>query len=370
MKKISKMHTSYNCGRNMNLNMNLSRLPSDILFFDIETTGFSPARSRLYLIGTAHMEDHAFAVTQYFAASPEEEPELLEVFSSLLKQNPNLCSFNGNGFDLPYLKGRYEQLGLEIPDMSQNSFYDIYKDLSAYRTVFGLQNMKQKTLEAFLGLEREDIYSGGELIEVYRTYQKTGDAALLQLLLQHNQEDLTGMAALLPLYAFPDFFAGDFQAEDAAVYPYRTVSGAAGEELLITCIPGRPLPACISCQNDRFYLHADAKKAVFRIPVYPGELKYFYPDYKDYYYLPAEDLAIHKSVAAYVDKGHRKKASAATCYTKKTGVFLPQEGEWITPAFYQEYRQPVSYFELTDAFLADKPQIRQYCMHILKILAN
>ena len=51
--------------------------------------------------------------------------------------------------------------------------------------------------------------------------------------------------------------------------------------------------------------------------------KYFYPDYKNYSYLPDEDYAIHKSCAIYVDKAHRVPARPETCYTRKTGEFLP-----------------------------------------------
>ena len=60
------------------------------------------------------------------------------------------------------------------------------------------------------------------------------------------------------------------------------------------------------------------------IRVYKGTLKYYYPNYKDYYYLIYEDTAIHKSVGEFVDKDARIKATKETCYTKKDGTFLPQ----------------------------------------------
>ena len=46
-------------------------------------------------------------------------------------------------------------------------------------------------------------------------------------------------------------------------------------------------------------------------------------NYKDYYYLTTEDVAVHKSVAHYVDTKYRKQATASTCYEKHTGEFLP-----------------------------------------------
>ena len=44
---------------------------------------------------------------------------------------------------------------------------------------------------------------------------------------------------------------------------------------------------------------------------------------KEYFYLPAEDTAVHKSVASYVDKEFRQKATKDTCYIKQNGDFLP-----------------------------------------------
>ena len=38
-------------------------------------------------------------------------------------------------------------------------------------------------------------------------------------------------------------------------------------------------------------------------------MKYFFKDYKNYYYLPMEHMAIHKSMAAYVDDAHKEKAT-------------------------------------------------------------
>ena len=47
---------------------------------------------------------------------------------------------------------------------------DIYKKIRPYRKLLGLESMKQKAIEQFLGISREDKYTGGQLIEVYRDY--------------------------------------------------------------------------------------------------------------------------------------------------------------------------------------------------------
>ena len=43
---------------------------------------------------------------------------------------------------------------------------DIFKELSPIKPLLCLENYKQKSIEAFLGIDREDKYSGGELINV------------------------------------------------------------------------------------------------------------------------------------------------------------------------------------------------------------
>ena len=50
------------------------------------------------------------------------------------------------------------------------------------------------------------------------------------------------------------------------------------------------------------------KEATINAPIYTEELKFFFDNYRDYYYLPAEDMAVHKSVASYVDKNYREPA--------------------------------------------------------------
>lgn len=77
---------------------------TQVLFLDIETTGFSAAKSQLYLIGCAFYSEGNWHIKQWFAQSAEEEPELLKAFFTFSKNFSYLIHYNGNTFDLPYLK--------------------------------------------------------------------------------------------------------------------------------------------------------------------------------------------------------------------------------------------------------------------------
>ena len=76
------------------------------VFFDIETTGFSPAHTSLYLIGCAYHIEQMLYIKQFFAETPEEEKEVLEQFLLLLDGFDTIITFNGIGFDIPYLKAK------------------------------------------------------------------------------------------------------------------------------------------------------------------------------------------------------------------------------------------------------------------------
>ena len=53
---------------------------NEILFLDIETTGFSAKSSNLYLIGCAYYENDEWKLIQWLAENYEDETEVLKAF--------------------------------------------------------------------------------------------------------------------------------------------------------------------------------------------------------------------------------------------------------------------------------------------------
>ena len=82
-----------------------------------------------------------------------------------------------------------------------------------------------------------------------------------------------------------------------------------------------------------------------------------------------EDIALHKSVAGFVDKEHRIKASAANCYTRKQSSYLPQWDGSFQPYFKQDYQSKELYFELTDELKKDRAAFTAYANQILQMIA-
>lgn len=341
----------------------LSRLgkKEELLFFDIETTGFSGDYNNVYLIGCVYFKDNSARFIQWFADKKSAEPEVINSFFEFAKNYKTLVHFNGDTFDIPFIEKRCHALKLSGSFEAFTSI-DIYKRIKPYKKYLGLDNLKQKSIETFLGIERDDKYNGGQLIEVYEEYLKTQDQYLLNLLLLHNEDDLKGMPKLLPILFYPDFFHETFVLED--------MKKAAGEtpRLLLTlrCDSGTCLPVPVNGSIPSYTLKAAGNHLTLSIRLYEGTLKYYYPNYKDYYYLIYEDTAIHKSVGEYVDKDARIKATKETCYTKKSGTFLPQPEPLWTPDFKNTCKDKTCFFEFCLDCFSDSETLNQYIHQIFK----
>jgi hypothetical protein len=162
-----------------------------------------------------------------------------------------------------------------------------------------------------------------------------------------------------------EIFQGQYTIKETRLESYRAADGTEGKELLISLENDFAVPKRVSYQFREFYLIMKDASTTIRIPVFSGELRYFYDNYKEYYYLPKEDMAVHKSVASFVDKSFRQSAKAANCYTRKSGDFLPQYTTVMSPEFRREYKDRVSYFELNEDFRTSDVMLRRYVAHIL-----
>lgn len=332
----------------------------DDIFLDIETTGLSFRSSHIYLIGAIFYDKskERLILRQWFLDQPAKEKELLSSLQEFLRPGKRLIHYNGSSFDLPYLSHKFDFYQLENPIRSCSSL-DLYQLLHPFQKLFGLPSMRQKDLETLMNCHREDTFSGGELISVYQNYLQSGEEKLFLALIKHNQEDLTGMLSLFPLLAIPKLVDGTFFVEKA-VYN--------DEELLLFLKSDCPVVFSLTAAGSFCKLQVDNGNCMLRIPSSFGVMKYFFKDYRQYFYLPEEDTAIHKSVGAYVDPEHRQKAKACNCYQKKEGVFLPQPEPVFTPCFYESYKGFPGYFQWSESLSEQKELQHQYSVLMLQYL--
>ena len=287
------------------------------VFFDIETTGLSREKAFIYLIGVGIYYDGQYNIHQWFAETKNDEKQIIESFMTFIKPYNTLIHFNGNSFDIPFVNHRASLYNLtNIPATIKS--IDLYKNISPYKKILKLDNLQQKTIETFLGINRDDMYDGGKLISIYKSYIKHPAEDALNLLLLHNHDDMLGLAKLIVTENYVRLLSGksDIKIIKSYLNSYKNSDNETCEELVYELTIDINVPQKISYGNNDYYIIAKNNTIVLKVNLFDRKLKYFYDNYKDYYYLPAEDMALHKSVATFVDKSHRQPANADNCYGK------------------------------------------------------
>ncbi|MBO6107959.1 MAG: ribonuclease H-like domain-containing protein, partial [Eubacterium sp.] len=348
-----------------------------VCFFDIETTGLSPAISNVYLIGAAVISDDAVILTQWFADDYDSEKKLLMAFADELMSSKTVIHYNGSTFDIPYLEKKYIAHELPSPFINTESF-DIYRRLSSKKQLFNTPDHKLTTMERLAGFNRGFDYSGRECIDIYSEYMQSkfaheDDRASdsRKRLLSHNSDDVVGTIYCLALMPYIKHIRGSHElrfTKNAAVfkdilpdglyYPFPldteiTISDHMKQKRSTENIPGEAFEheyTMTVSYRDNYVL--------VNVPLIDDTLYHFFPDHKNYYYLPDEDMAIHKSVGEFVDKAHRRQASASDCYIKKSGLFMPLPKNAPIPgnALVYKYKHApkgVSYIEAHSASAED-----------------
>lgn len=213
------------------------------------------------------------------------------------------------------------------------------------------------------------MYSGGELIDIYRKFAaKPSDTAhneYRKLLLLHNHDDIEGMLSLLPLVSYYAIIMNSYTVDNAVIDKDTDSDGNVSLRLIAECsLPvGVPVDRHICLDNIHILIKNHTLTLV--IPVISDTLKYFFKDYKNYYYLTSEDEAIHKSIAQYVDSNNRVKCSASNCYTKKTGIFLPLYDNCDLNIFKKDYSDQEKYCNADDILLKSTDNTEKYIHSVI-----
>ena len=333
----------------------------DALLYDIETTGLNPKASQLYLLGILLFHKENSELIQYFAESVRDEEEILEQFFQLCQTKKVLISFNGEGFDNRFIEAMAKSYG-KLPLHLNLKQLDLFKLIRKRKKFYGLESCSLKSCERFLGIYREDRCSGGELISVYREYLQNKDCEKKNMLLLHNREDIQNLPALFSFLAYENIFQGNvhfqraehlardemkeknynhqnensLQIKDLELEETKNCHTSDKVRLKFSLPSSVPVPLTLTPKN--FLLEIKETSLCLTVPLYLGELCYFFKDYKDYEFIPSEDRVVHKSLAAIYPKEMREKAKASTAYQKMKTSFLPifQKKEKVFKKTYQD----------------------------------
>jgi uncharacterized protein YprB with RNaseH-like and TPR domain len=170
--------------------------PDHWLFLDTETTGLSGGSGTYaFLVGIAWWEDGALEIEQFFMREYNEECALLSALRERIAEHPVLVTFNGKSFDWPLLETRY-RMSRKIPIPIPRAHLDfLHPARNLWRLRLG--SMRLSELERYvLGWDRGADLLSGLIPQIYFDYLRGGPPERLVPVLNHNQMDLRGLAAL------------------------------------------------------------------------------------------------------------------------------------------------------------------------------
>jgi uncharacterized protein YprB with RNaseH-like and TPR domain len=185
----------------------MPRLPAGALpagrvaYLDIETTGLDSSTEQLGVVGIAWASARGRHLTQLVVAEPDDEAVVLEALRVGLAPFAGVVSYNGNGFDLPFLRGRARALGISWPWVEN---FDLLRVVWAWnRKHRVLQNCRLSTVLQHFGIARIDQTDGQAVADAYWRWVEERDEGDIELVLDHNAEDVLLMPDLVPRLRVP-----------------------------------------------------------------------------------------------------------------------------------------------------------------------
>ena len=175
-----------------------------VVFFDLETTGLSGGAGTLaFLAGCGWFEDGGFRVRQFFLAAPSGERAMLDALGRVMDDASLLVTFNGRTFDVPLMETRwaFHRASAATDDLPHFDMLPSARRLWGRRDVGDVPERVSCTLSALersvLGFHRVGDVPGFEIPVRYFHFLRTGDAAAIEGVLEHNRHDLLSLAGVM-----------------------------------------------------------------------------------------------------------------------------------------------------------------------------
>jgi tetratricopeptide (TPR) repeat protein len=166
------------------------------LFLDTETTGLSGGSGTYpFLVGIAWWEGGGLEIEQLFMREYSEERSLLFALRERIAEHPVVVTFNGKSFDWPLLETRY-RMSRKISAPTPRAHLDfLHPARHLWRLRLGSVRLSELERHV-LGWDRGADLLSGLIPQIYFDYLRGGPPEGLVAVLNHNQLDLRGLAAL------------------------------------------------------------------------------------------------------------------------------------------------------------------------------
>ncbi len=247
---------------------------------DIETEGRFWRTSRLL---AARVITYGSPLEEYewIAERESDEYDILSELAKILMRSSCIMTFNGNSFDLPHLRKKYQAYRAQDPTKGRKTL-DLMRALVPYKFLFSLQSHH---LADYLSLFRGK----------YKIRNDAEGALLVSSLLE-----------LSNLFTLPDTSceAGMLEQEGESKKIFRAKWKTPDE-----------MPIAIEIFDEVFHLTSCGSYVRLEITCDGSVLRRYYIDYENYDFLLAEGYAAHRSLTAYVAADRKEKAVRTNCFS-------------------------------------------------------
>lgn len=190
------MFINQNYINNLTDNPFLNELYKKSLFIDIETTGLSRIYSDIISITALLYEENQYKIYQIFCQYKVDQAQALKFLKDLTKSKKYIITYNGNSFDIPFLKEKAHQNNIDI-DFDSLTKIDLYNYIQRFRNKIHAVDLKLKTIEKYFGIERNDTLGGKDVLTLYEAYQLEPRKEFSYLILRHNYEDVYNLPLVM-----------------------------------------------------------------------------------------------------------------------------------------------------------------------------
>ena len=247
---------------------------------DIETEGRFWRTSRLL---AARVITYGSPLEEYewIAERESDEYDILSELAQVLMRSSCIMTFNGDSFDLPHLRKKYQAYRAQDPTKGKKTL-DLMRALMPYKFMFELQSYRLADyLSLFHG--KYDIRNDAE-------------GALL----------VSSLLELSNLFTLPDTSceAGMLEQEGESKKIFRAKWKTPDE-----------MPIEIEIFDEVFHLTSCGSYVRLEITCDGSVLRRYYPDYENYDFLLTEGYAAHRSLTAYVAADRKEKAVRTNCFS-------------------------------------------------------
>jgi len=169
---------------------------SDLLFFDIETTGLGGTGTVAFLIGCGSVVEGGFEVRQYLLPDYTDETAILEQVLGELNPDKTIVSYNGAAFDLSLVRDRMivNRVAREIKTAGHIDLLHSVRRL--FKRRLGDCSLGHVERE-LLGFYREEDIPGYLIPSVYFDWLSEENLEDMAEVLEHNQLDIFSLYFLL-----------------------------------------------------------------------------------------------------------------------------------------------------------------------------